>query len=41
VGEVNLRFNDEYDEMAIEELEELDISPTADNFLLYNDGVGP
>jgi Phosphodiester glycosidase len=39
IGGVSLRYNDEYDKLAIDELGELSVTPA--NFLAYNDGVGP
>ena len=41
VGSVALRYNAEYDELAIEELKNLSVSPNPANFLVYEDGIGP
>lgn len=41
IGSVSLRFNGDYDELAIDELNDLATSPTPANFLAYEDGVGP
>lgn len=41
IGGVRVRFNENYDEFAIDELKGLSVSPTPANFLSYNDGIGP